>query len=304
MYMKNLLLCLLLFVATVPLVEAQKKGKNTPPPPRLDANKPEDAVKIMRKLQASLQDGESVTYWWEGNVFSRVPGEKDRLLFTYIAMNVRAAQTVTDPEKGYGYRMVSRELLLYMDPQTKQVLKTWKNPWSGKDAEVMHIANDPVNSRPTFANANGPTPFKISGQFKEGMFFMTTEVPLFYSNPLAGDYQEFVGGTYQAIEIFNFACSEADLLDPTKNSSEGIVAWNRVSKWLPWMEMGDRAGQLIFSGLGKKLKTWDDLPEVLKAEIKANYPIYTTAPPVDDTRPNETSWTYFKKVMEAKKTKK
>jgi Protein of unknown function (DUF1838) len=302
--MKKLLLCLLLSLGSIGAAEAQKKGKTTPPPARLDANKPEDAVKIMRKLQASLQDGESVTYWWEGNVFSRVPGEKDRLLFTYIAMNVRAAQTVNDPEKGYGYRMVSRELLLYMDPQTKQVLKMWKNPWTSKEVEVLHIANDPVNSRPMFANANGPTPFKMPGQFKEGMFFMTTEVPLFYSNPLAGDYQDYVGGTYQAIEIFNFACSEADLLDPTKNSSEGIVAWNRVSKWLPWMEMGDRAGQLIFSGLGKKLKTWDDLPEMLKAEIKANYPIYTTAPPVDDTRPNETSWTYFKKVMEAKKTKK
>ena len=28
------------------------------------------------------------------------------------------------------------------------------------------------------------------------------------------------------------------------------------------------------------------------------------APPVDDTRPNETSWTYFKKVMEKKKLAK
>jgi hypothetical protein len=301
---KKLLLCLLLLLAGAWGAEAQKKGKTAPAPPRLDASKPEDAVKIMRKLQASLQDGESVTYWWEGNVYSRVPGEKDRHLFTYIAMNIRAAQTVNDPEKGYGYRMVSRELLLYMDPQTKQVLKVWRNPWTNKEVDVMHIVNDPVNSRPMFANANGPNPFKLPGQFREGMFFMTTEVPLFYTNPLAGEYQDYVGGTYQAIEIFNFACSEADLLDPAKASSEGVVAWNRVSKWLPWMEMGDRAGQLIFSGLGKKLRTWDDLPDLLKAEIKANYPIFTSAPPVDDTRPNETSWTYFKKMMEAKKTKK
>jgi hypothetical protein len=36
----------------------------------------------------------------------------------------------------------------------------------------------------------------------------------------------------------------------------------------------------------------------MKAEIAANYPEYTTPPPVDDTRPNETSWTYMKKILD------
>ncbi|MCS7017552.1 MAG: DUF1838 family protein [Cytophagales bacterium] len=272
---------------------------------RLDPSKPEDAVKIMRKLQSSLKDDEDVVYWWEGSVYSRVPGEKDRLLFTYQAMNVRRSATVTDPEKGYGYRMVSRELLFYQDPQTKEILRTWKNPWTGKEVEVIHIANDPVNSRPIFANPNSANPYKLPGTFKDDMFLATFEVPLFYTNPLAGEYQEYVGGTYQAIEIFNFACDVNDLLDANKNTAEkAIVAWNRVSKWLPWMEMGDRTGQLIFSGLGKKLKSWDDLPEVMKNEIRTNYPVYVSAPPTNDDRPNETSWTVFKKYIDAKRQKK
>lgn len=290
-------------VLATPDVWAQK-SKNVPIA-RLDPSKAEDAVKIMRKLQTSLKDDEDVIYWWEGNVYSRVPGEKDRLLFSYQAMNVRRSATVTDPEKGYGYRMVSRELLFYQDPQTKEILRTWKNPWTGKEVEVVHVANDPVNSRPIFANANSATPYKLPGTIKDDMFLATFEVPLFYTNPLAGDYQEYVGGTYQAMEIFNFACNTDDLLDANKNTAEkAIVAWNRVSKWLPWMEMGDRAGQLIFSGLGKKLKSWDDLPQIMKQEIKANYPIFVTAPPTNDERPNETSWTVFKKYIDAKKQKK
>lgn len=286
-----------------PEVWAQKN--KTTAAARLDPAKAEDAVKIMRKLQSSLKDDEDVVYWWEGSVYSRVPGEKDRLLFTYQAMNIRRSATITDPEKGYGYRMVSRELLFYQDPQTKEIMRTWKNPWTGKEVEVIHIANDPVNSRPTFAAANSANPYKLPGTFKDDMFLMTFEVPLFYTNPLAGDYQEYVGGTYQAMEIFNFACDANDLLDANKNTAEkAIVAWNRVSKWLPWMEMGDRTGQLIFSGLGKKLKSWDDLPEVVKKEIKANYPAYVTAPPTNDERPNETSWTVFKKYIDAKRQKK
>ena len=34
--------------------------------------------------------------------------------------------------------------------------------------------------------------------------FIPFEVPLFYTNPLAGDYQDFVGNNYHAMEIFDF----------------------------------------------------------------------------------------------------
>ncbi|HJL80295.1 MAG TPA: DUF1838 family protein [Gammaproteobacteria bacterium] len=35
----------------------------------------------------------------------------------------------------------------------------------------------------------------------------------------------------------------------------------------------------------------------MKDEIKENYPIYNQPPPTDDQRRNETSWTYFKKML-------
>ena len=37
----------------------------------------------------------------------------------------------------------------------------------------------------------------------------------------------------------------------------------------------------------------------MKAEIAKNYPLYTQPPPLDDTRRNETSWTYFRKMIES-----
>jgi hypothetical protein len=294
--LKYALCCFVVIALGAPDLAAQKKGK------RLDPSKSEDALKIQRKISSSLKDGEETTFWWEGNVYSRVPGEKDRLLFTYQGMNVRATKAVIDSVKGYGYKHVSREVLFYMDPKTKQVLRKWTNPWTGKEVEVIHVANDPVNSRgATFANEPGK-PYQLPGRFLDGMYLQGSEVPLFYTNPLAGEYQDYVGGTYQAMEIFNFSAQEEELLDATKDRADNVtVAWTRISKWLPWMEMGDRIGYLIFSGNGRKVRKWDDMPEEIKKEIKANYPIYTNAPPLDDTRPNETSWTYFKKIMEAKK---
>ncbi|MCS6807428.1 MAG: DUF1838 family protein [Bacteroidota bacterium] len=294
--MRTLPLCFLIaYLLCTPLI-AQKKVK------KLDITKPEDAVKASRKITASLRDGEECVFWWEGNVYSRIPGERDRLLFTYQGMNIRATKTFYDSAKGYGYRHVSREVLFYMDPQTKQVLRTWRNPFTGKEVEVVHVANDPVNARSvTYAIDNGK-PYRLPGRFIDGTYLQSSEVPLFYTNPLGGDYQEYNGGTYHAMEIFNFAVDEEELLNAEKHTAENVtIAWTRISKWLPWMEMGDRIGYLIFSGNGKKLKSFEQMPEEIKKEIRTNYSLYEHAPPLDDTRPNETSWTVFKKYIDKKR---
>ena len=269
---------------------------------RLDLNKPEDAVKVMQKIQCSTEDGKPAVYWWRGSVYSRVPGERDRHLFNIEGMNIRACKSLNDPQRGYGYRQVSREILLYLDPVTNQVLRRWKNPFTNQDNEVIHVANDPVNAPPSYAIGPNGQPYKFNGTVKNGRIWTQIEVPLFYKNPLGGEYQDYVGGTYHAMEMFTFFMHEKELLDATKTGSDDVtVSWARTSEWLPWMEMGDRAGMMIFTAVGRRLLKYDDLSETMKAEIKQNYPIYNTTPPLDDSRPNETSWTYFKKILTAKK---
>ncbi|MEN9613310.1 MAG: hypothetical protein RLZZ628_4124 [Bacteroidota bacterium] len=267
---------------------------------KLDLSKPADVLLAQRKIQSSLKEGENCFYAWEGTVYSRVPGERDKLLFTYVAMNVRATATVKDSVKGIGYQQVSREVLLFLDPKTKQILKTWKSPWTNKEVEVVHIANDPVNMRPAFA------PKEVDNALRNlaGTIFWDVQIPLFYPNPLGGDYQTYVGGTYQAMEMFNFSVPETELIAAKERADDVIISWTRVCKWMPWMEMGDLAGQLIFNGSGKKVKTFEAIPTLLRDYIQTELPAFKTAPPLDDKRPNETSWTYFKKWLDAKKLKK
>jgi hypothetical protein len=301
------------FFVAVYSADAQKKSKNAPPPPppppalpRLDPSNPDDALKMDRKIASSLKDGEECVYWWEGKVYSRIAGEKDRHLFNYYGMNVRTSKGFSDPVKGYGYKHVSRELLFYLDPKTNEIVRMWKNPMTGEDCEVIHVANDPVNSRGvSWARGGERGDYKFRGTEKEGYYLMTSEVPLFYTNPLQGEYQEYIGGTYHAMEIFNTVVAKDELTDPNKDKAEDvIIAWTRISKFLPWMKMGDRAGWCIFSGTGKKLKGgFEALPEPMKVEIRKNYPTYEHAPPTDDARPNETSWTVFKKYADSKKAK-
>ncbi len=273
---------------------------NTLATERIDFDSAKGYLQAQRKVQCSLEDNKPVTYMWQGRVYSRVPGERDQSLFQVIGMNVRQCVTVIDSKQREGYRMVSREIMLYLDPVTGKILRKWNNPWTGGTLDVIHVANDPVNSRPDFGIDPEGNPKKFAPLVIDGTAFMTYEIPLFYKNPLAGDYQKYVGGTYHATEIFDFTGDIDDIADLSKDTANISVAWVRIAPWLPWMEMNGRVGLMYANAMGKKLQSWDDLPDIIKQEIRRNYPEYQAPPSGDDDRSNETSWTYFKKKLDKK----
>ncbi len=267
----------------------------------LDPANPVDALEITKRTQCGAKDGTPAVYYWSGHIYARVEGEPDRLLFNGEGMNIRQCVAVTDPKRGAGYRQVSREVMLFTDPKTGAILRTWDNPWTAEKIDVVQIANDPVNSRPSFPINTDGSPYTVSMKRMGAWVQMPLEVPLFYTNPLGGDYQDYVGNKYHAMEIFDFADTASDLLDTKNATAYPSVSWVRVSDWMPWMKMRGRLGHIIFNAMGSKLKSYDDLPAVLKDEIAARYPAWRSAPPGDDARPNATTWTVFKAQVDAQR---
>ena len=206
----------------------------------------------------------------------------------------RSCTTINDEARGEGYKLVSREILLYKDPETGEVLATWDNPWTGETVDVLHVANDPVNFTSYKIGRDG-NPSSFQATVLDDRWWMTTTVPLWYPNVLAGEYQKEIGGTYHATEMFNFMGDMESILDTETTTAEVQVGWVRVSDWLPWMMMNGRDGLIYMHTAGRKLDSWDDMSDVMKNEIATHYPEYTSPPPADDARRNETSWSYYKK---------
>jgi hypothetical protein len=242
---------------------------------------------------------------WEGRLYSRAPAERDRLIFAVIGINTRQCARVTDPQRGIGFRSVSREIMVYLDPATGEIIDQWKNPWTGETVDVIHVANDPVNMRaPMHALRVDGTPHRISFRRYDDTLVASNEVPLFYENPLAGAYQDYVGGQYHAMEIFNTYYRAADFLDAKrKRIGESRISWQRISGWLPWMKMRDRPGLMVFNATG--FSTFDDrkIPPKLRQILETRYPTYLAPPPLDDARPNETTWTITKKAIDGKRSR-
>ena len=270
----------------------------------LDVGKPEDALIVGRKITCGTTEDGKVHYgtWW-GRAYGRVSWEKDRHLFNVVGVNARQCATVKDPERGNGYRSVSREIMFYLDPKTNRVLDTWDNPYTGQKNTVVHVANDPVNMRePTFARGRDGTAAKIELEPFGDTYVNRSEIPLYYENALAGGYQKEMGGMYQAMEIFTRFLPKSLLDSNAKELKGNRLAWNRVSQWLPFMNMEGRPGIMIFVTAGGPVDKFEDLDPTLKDQINRNFPKYKEPPPLDDKRPNETSWTYYKKIKDGKET--
>ncbi len=269
----------------------------------IDIKTSEGYVQARRKMHCSMENGKPIVFHWAGSAYSRVPGEKDRLIFQVEGMTTRRCATVQDPKRGVGYRIVAREMMLYKDPKSGAVLRSWQNPWTDKTVEVIHVANDPLNGGPIYGlDEEGNVP-PLDLVIQDENFFYSAEFALFYANPLGGDYQEYIGGHYHVNVMYNTFGNLEELLDPTSKNVMTNTFWVRMAGWLPWMEMGSRPGMMYFTGVVTKMKSFDALPQALKREIRTNYPAWQEPPPIDDKRPNESSWTYFKKIVDARRAK-
>lgn len=274
----------------------------------LDPDNADDQLRIQAKMSCSLVEGTPTLYWWSGRVWARVPGEPNRLLFNVHGMNMRQCRVKQDPVRGFCYRSVSREVMFYLDPVTNEVARRWKSPWSGEEVDVVHVANDPVNARDWYCSRDKdgkPVDRSDNLTFKDDLLLEGGGAArLFYKSPLAGEYQDYVGGIYHAMEFGTSAALASEALDATDSElQDTLISWVRISRWLPWMKMGDRDGLVVFHTAGMRLDSWEQLPEVVRREVDTRYPSYKAPPPLDDLRPNETSWTVFKKFIDERRAK-
>ncbi|MDG2990184.1 DUF1838 domain-containing protein [Candidatus Synechococcus calcipolaris G9] len=227
---------------------------------------------------------------WQGAIYSFEPGQPRQHLFNIVGMS--AARCLAQAEDTWDF--MSRELTFYLDPATNAILHQWLNPWLGESVPVVHVANDPVQG--CFRR---PLPAQVSSTTTTFRFDLFPS----YANPLADDprFADYSPQPlYQAVELFKLAIATADLEDPTPSAIAQVsLAWSRIGPWLPWMKMGARPGQLIYSATGQKVLKINDLPQLLQEQIRDRLPQYQEAPSQLNDGEDMTSWLYFRQHFEA-----
>jgi Protein of unknown function (DUF1838) len=247
-------------------------------------------AKYWVKTRSSLNPDESTFLIWKGKIYSFIPGEKRRLLFKMLGVSV--SRCIPTGEGSWDF--ASRELTYYLHPETEEILPKWENPWTGEILPVLHVANNPVQG-----HFKGQFPAQVEGDSTTFVF----DIFPTYPNPLAEDpkFTEYSPDpTYQAAELFKLTVPTADLSNPEMTSvSQLRLSWDRIGQWLPWMKMGDRSGNLIYSAFGGKVGGFTELPQLLQDEINHRVPLYKQAPKAFSDGEDMTSWLYFQQHFDA-----
>ncbi len=253
---------------------------------------PAGNLDALLRARAGL-DGAEYVAWWTGDVYGQQPGADTRRLFGFVGFNVARAVAVDG-----GYDLLSREVAFYLDPRTRQIISRWHNPDTDSDVDVLHIFNDPVNQRFRLTMPWGPwrAPYTVLGR----TVVFNLDIPISAPSPLpVSEWPDnSADDTYRAMELFQFYAPRAALLETDAPSVDCDISWVRTSPWLPWMRMGNRQGGLLFHCRGSKLSGFDELPHDVRAYVDEQAPQYRHAP-TEFTAPNESSWSYFKKMAQS-----
>ncbi len=245
------------------------------------------------RVRADL-DGRDTVYHWKGKVFGVVNGEKRKELFGIEGYHILRAVRKED-----GYYLLGREIAFFTDHRTGEVINTWRNPYTNKDVNVLHIFNDPMNQDCGFKEENWPLlPLIFPSQELGGDLAYYSEIFPYYPNPLSRrDFPlNSQSDTYQASEFTQYLASRADLANPDLTGVPAVLTFTRVWPWLPFMQMGERPGNAIMFCRGTKLAGgWMELPDWLRDYVMETRPEFISAPE-SYTQPNETPWTFFKKI--------
>ena len=203
-----------------------------------------------------------------------------------------------------GFRIYSREVLYYQDPDTGEILSEWSNPFlGGRKVEVVHIANDPVNgvfSMEGMGPLSAPYPYVSYGDdvvFQWNFFIFKpaamnrAEYPLYSS-----------GDVDQHAELWGIAGKKSEILNPDITSASCTMSWGRVADWLPFMEMGNSPGKMVFHSHSVKLMNGpSDLPRVILDFTEKHYPKYLSAPTEWNGPQMTSSAGEFKKRVDARR---
>ena len=264
-----------------------------------------DNLYAWRKTRASLDPDEDVVFYWSGYVYNVMPKDPEEFrrggsidfaepLFRFEGFNVaRFAQ-----DGPSNFTMLSREVSVYQDPRTGAIIDCWTNTLRDDRPElrVMHVANDPVNY------GVGTVDFVELGD--RVSFFR--DILLSYRSPLAGDedYSEYsASDVYQSNELFNFIVSREDLENEDILSAPVEISWTRVGQYLPWMQMGDTTGHLVYHVRGYKvLGGVESLPPRLLnwTRNQAGEEFLTSPAYIPQSyEPNATTWRVFREAVES-----
>jgi hypothetical protein len=244
------------------------------------------------RIQGDLDFGKQKYFWFKGYASAVQPGKKIQDLVGTLGFGAIRLEQQPDGV----IRRMCREIILYTDLRSGEVIDEWQNPLTNERVKVVHVDNDPFNytiepffpAPPTFGGLNKEKapprmPFILPWYQHGDWLEMEIHIHLAYPSALQPDKwpRESAGPIAQVSEYFAHHVRAEDMQNKKLTTVDYRGTWNRVTPWLPWMLMGQTPGHVVYSCF---MGTTKDLSEIFSRKVldvvDKRYAKYYEAPTV------------------------
>lgn len=267
------------------------------------------------RIQGDLDASRQKYFWFKGYCAGVRPGKKIDDLCGAEGFGTIRLLTLPDGS----IQRLCREIILYTDLRSGDVLEEWDNPYLNERVKVVHVDNDPFNYKiedffpvpPTFGGLNKETPppripFLLPWYQHGDWLDMEIHIHLAYPSALQPDKwpRESAGPIAQVSEYFAHHVKAADMQNPKLTTVDYRGTWNRTTPWLPWMLMGQMPGLVSYNCF---MGTTQNLEQVLHRSVldyaEKNYKKYFNAPTEDTGERSLSSLEHYAERMKPQPAK-
>ncbi|MDX2141771.1 MAG: DUF1838 family protein [Rhodospirillaceae bacterium] len=232
----------------------------------LDPAKQADVITMYRKLRYRMDDG--LVFWWM--VDTKI-GQVETKLTPLFDMQVGSIMRIkTNPDGSFA--VTSLEDVFYTDSATGEFLRQWKNPYTG---ETVPVAHAPVGPTTIVYRADGTPimPKELGGSKLEGRSVVGPAIAVGDDVWVRGDSFATVTSPdparppFEVNDLSIYQGSLKEVSDPKVMVAAATVQSNQVTGWRAWMKMGDRPGNFMSRGVGRKVARYADMPPKWRALV-------------------------------------
>lgn len=257
----------------VAATDALPRVGGQPPDAVPDLRLPAENLRALARMTASLEERD-VPWWYDGTIFGVVPGENPRPLVKFEGMELYWLRHLP----GGDYELTGNTVTFFRDVDTGEFLREFANPYTNVR-----------NAVPAAVQGGGPGRgfnYSVRGIRFTPLLDKLPEATLVLDWTFTRDrawlhnHTRYPPGLppprWQQQTMF---ATLADFTNPRLASVPVTFGSTVFMPWLKWMEMGDRAGHLVWHAGGAKLGSIDELPREYRERAEREYPQLMTADP-------------------------
>ena len=240
----------------------------------LDPSEPADTLLMYRKLAHTLDD--RIVYWW---AHLERYGLIDAALVPFWKVHVAALLTARNVDETGAYETNAISLVSYTDLETGAFMETFLNPVTREEVEISYFPATPTKVLVTQEGPQGPQVpqdrpgFTVTSSHPLTASIHGTDVWVKSDDIIRVEPETPEAGTlFQASDLNTYH----GLLDDVANSdiASAPATWdfNDVLSWPAWLKMGDQPGYYVSRGFGRKVESFDAMPEDTLELVKQRFP--------------------------------